>query len=618
MKKIIICLLLVSLAPLTSHAQCNANFAAYASPSNDGTVTFVDSSTHFFSVNYFWNFGDGSVDYNSNPTHTFSYSGMFNVCLTISDSINGCSSTFCDSVYVNNTMSPCSANFYYYRDSTGSTIFVDQSTGSMLSYTWTFGDGTTSNTAGAQLHTYPGPGVYYACLSISGSSGSCTDVQCDTILVTSCTATYTYTSDSTGTTFSFTSVVTGSPDTYFWNFGDGTTSTLANPVHTYSANGWYPVSLSTTSSTDSACSGAYSSTVDVNGYCDGTFYGYRDTTYTSNTYLFSAYHPGNAATTYYWNFGDGSAQQVTSTGSVTHTYTTAGNFNVEMYVVNSALMCSDTSNFNAFVSSCSASFTYAFDPSGNGCTFTSAAGTADTYNWDFGDGTTSTLANPYHVFSNNGYYYVQLTTSSSTDSTCYSMHAENIYAAGVCDASFNVIQDSTNAYNYIVYSNSYGSGSTTYLWDFGDGSTSTLQYPVHTYPAATAYYLCLTVSDASGCTDTHCDTLNPGHGGGQISVTVLPAVTGIQEAQNQNISLENFPNPFIGSTSISYSLSQDASVELSVYDLLGNRTAIIESARRSSGSYNATWNAENIAPGMYLLQMKVDNKLITRKIIISK
>jgi len=454
MKKNLFVFIIMILGSGIIKSQCTASFTYYADPANDGNIMFHDTSASASLVNYYWDFGDGSSAYWNNPSHTYNASGHYYACLTIQDSLGGCTFTYCDSVIVVNTHPYCHAEFYYSWDSLGYSYLSDNSVGYMLSYAWDFGDGTTGNTSGSQAHLYPGPGVYTACLTVTNAGATCSSSFCDTFTITSCHA----------------------------------------------------------------------------------------------------------------------------------------------------------------------NFTYAFDSLGNGCNFTSVStGTANNYYWDFGDGSTSTLANPYHVFATNGWFYVHLSTYSTTDSTCSDSHAEYVYAHFLCDATFSIAQDSLNPFNYLVYLYNYGSPATNYLWDFGDGTTSTAAYPTHTFPGTAAYNVCLTVSDASGCTDNYCDTINGGHGSSAITMTVVPPMaTGFTEIVNETASLENYPNPFSQSTTIKYSVSGDAFVELNVVDLLGNKIASLENNRKSSGNYSIQWNSENVSSGMYLLQMKVNEKITTKKIVISK
>ena len=134
--------------------------------------------------------------------------------------------------------------------------FTDQSLGSPASYTWDFGDGNGS-TMPSPNHTYATAGTYVVCLTVS--SGTCVDVFCDSVTVAPCTLptpAFSSTSSNTTVTFSDQSVSTSTITGWLWDFGDGNTSTMQNPMHTYAADGVYTVCLTVTDAcgNDSTCS----------------------------------------------------------------------------------------------------------------------------------------------------------------------------------------------------------------------------------------------------------------------------------------------------------------------------------------------------------------------------
>src|SRR5260221_14567491 len=119
------------------------------------------------------------------------------------------------------------------------------------------------------------------------------------------------------------------------------------------------------------------------------------------------------------------------------------------------------------------------------------------YLWTFGDGTTSTLATPWHFYSAPGTYYVCLTVSltpnggTCTNTWCDSVHV-TLPPPPVCNAQFS--HYSGNNPDSIHFYSTMTSTGTTYLWTFGDGTASTLATPWHFYSASGTYYVCLTVS----------------------------------------------------------------------------------------------------------------------------
>lgn len=438
-----------------------------------------------------------------------------------------------------------------------------------------------------------------------------------------CTAGYTATIDPANNgDVAFTNTSSGTGLYCNWDFGDGIGSNLTNPgTHTYGSTGTYTACLTVYDSLgmyDSllGCFNSYCSTISVInsfGTCNAYFYTYGDSTGTLTIYNASS----GGITNYLWDFGDGTTSTLASPG--THTYTTGGTFTICLTTSNPSTLCNSTYCYSFFVSSCTSNFTYTPDAIGNGCSFFgSSSGTSSNYFWDFGDGSTSILQNPYHVFATNGSYNVCVTATSFLDSTCNSTNCQYIYMNGVCNSYFTVQQDSANLYNYLVYDfSTTPSGTLTYLWDFGDGTTSTLVYPTHTYATTAPVTLCLTISDGTGCTDTYCDSITPGMMMSNVfTINVLPM--GVAEQASTISSLENYPNPFSENTTIKYAINTEANVSISIIDLLGNIIAEIENENRSSGEYSITWNSQGVSEGMYLLQLKVNNDIKTKKIIVSK
>ena len=81
---------------------------------------------------------------------------------------------------------------------------------------------------------------------------------------------------------------------------------------------------------------------------------------------------------------------------------------------------------------------------------------------------------------------------------------------------------------------------------------------------------------------------------------------------------QNYPNPFSDYTTINYTIRKDATVSVSILDLLGNTVSELENGNQVSGEHTTSFYSSTVAEGMYLLQLKVDNTIKTKKIIVSK
>jgi PKD repeat protein len=123
--------------------------------------------------------------------------------------------------------------------------------------------------------------------------------------------------------------------------------------------------------------------------------------------------------------------------------------------------------------------------------------TASAYSWDFGDGFTSTLANPTHVYSKKGIYKVCLTIKGTNNCYASICNEQKIGLSGnPCKTA--IASNYVTSNNIQFTQNTLGAMPLTYLWDFGDGSKSTLANPTHSYVISGSYPVMLKVTDNSG------------------------------------------------------------------------------------------------------------------------
>ena len=91
--------------------------------------------------------------------------------------------------------------------------------------------------------------------------------------------------------------------------------------------------------------------------------------------------------------------------------------------------------------------------------------------------------------------------------------------------------------------------------------------------------------------------------------------------ENKTIPVEfkleqNYPNPFNPSTKIQYSLPHSSNVVIKVFDILGNEIETLVNEEKQTGTYDITWYAENLPSGIYFYQLKADNYVETKKMIL--
>lgn len=215
------------------------------------TVNFTNSSTN--ATTWFWEFGDGTTSTAKTPSKTYSSAGTYTVKLTATGSGGSDAVTKSNLIFVvSSTAAAPVANFSATPTSgTTATTFslANTSTGNATSWSWNFGDGTSS-TAKTALKTYSKPGTYTVRLTATGPGGSNTATKINYISVSAAPPianfTATPTSGAAPLSTKFTNTSTGVITSYAWSFGDGSTSTASNPTYMYSKAGTYTVKLTTT------------------------------------------------------------------------------------------------------------------------------------------------------------------------------------------------------------------------------------------------------------------------------------------------------------------------------------------------------------------------------------
>jgi gliding motility-associated-like protein len=210
--------------------------------------------------------------------------------------------------------------------------------------------------------------------------------------------------------------------------------------------------------------------------------------------------------TYLWNFGDGNSATGTN---ASHSYITAGSFNI-LLTATSDNGCMDSLVRNITVHPDPlASFTVNNSGqclNGNNFIFTNtstiSSGTM-TYLWNFGDGNTSTAINTNHTYSAPGNFTVTLITTSDNGCSDTSVFAVSVYPKPVVSFNVNNSSQCITGNNFIfTNTSSISSGSMTFLWDFGDGNTTTTQNATHSYAAIGTYTVKLVALSNNGCSDS--------------------------------------------------------------------------------------------------------------------
>lgn len=199
-------------------------------------------------TSYSWDFGDGHTSDEWEPTHTYDVPGSYAVSLTVFKYSNPVTETKVNYITATPPLPP-SADFGVSKTAGTAPLslrFTNQSTGTITSWHWDFGDGETSTHKYPYVHTYSAPGSYTISLTVSGPLGSDTVIRENYLVVYPPLKGDFSAGRTTGIaplTVSFADQSTGMITSWQWDFGDGYDSKLQNPEHTYETPGIYTVSL---------------------------------------------------------------------------------------------------------------------------------------------------------------------------------------------------------------------------------------------------------------------------------------------------------------------------------------------------------------------------------------
>ena len=533
------------------------------------TVGFNNTSDN--ATSFSWNFGDGNTSTSVNPSHIYENDGVYEVVLTATGECGTVTTTETITIatepvagFTANTLTGCTPM---------SVDFSDQSSNNVTAWSWSFPGGTpSSSTEQNPTVTYNTPGNYTVTLMVSNGVGESTSTETNYIIVGSA-PTADFSSVENGLTVSFNNnSVDG--DTYNWDFGDGNNSTLMNPVHTYDDGGNYEVVLTVSNECGEV---SITENLELIGFPIAGFSADITTGCIPMEVAFSDLS-SPSIDSWEWTFEGGTPATSTEQFPIV-TYNTPGTYSVSLVVTNETGTDVLINNTYIVVES-EPTAAYDFEVSGNTTIFTNNGTNADSYNWDFGDGNTSTDINPVYTYPEPGTYTVILTgtndcgsvtftdevviedltplagfTSNSTvgcapftvdfedistnGPTAWNWIFEGGTPATSTEQNPSVIFDTPGAYtvtlevtssagtdiftesNYIIVQNTpenigftsesnelstsfsnMTTGANSFVWDFGDGNTSSEENPTHIYDTDGTYTVTLNATNNCGTVTT--------------------------------------------------------------------------------------------------------------------
>jgi PKD repeat protein len=472
-------------------ATCTAN-ASFTYKDSGGVVYFTNLSTGFNQC--IWYFGDGQVSYASSPIHAYNFKkDSTYVCIRLSvwDTLqSNCKDTLLMCVFIRGCRSNAS---FTYRDSAGTMIFTNNSTGSGK-YLWNFGDGNTSVVKSPKhIYSYSKSRAVCVTLKAFDTSMHCNDTAIRCFYTPGCSANAIFTISRLGNTVMF--INNGNPALkYKWTFGDGSHSSQQNPTHTFSM-GIYSIKLVVIDSVYNCMDSFTTGMKFCNAWAgfSKSVFGYQATF--TNTSI-GGYN-------YQWFFGDGDTSSATNP---VHTYSSTGSYPVKLMMTDSLNICRDSMLMYVNITGCMIAADFTVKDSAGLQYFTNnSVGTNNSYYWNFGDGFTSTDTNPVHSFPITNAYRVALYVSD-TVTNCFDSFATVIYVKK-CRVYADFWYKDSNTLHYFY--NYWGFGN-KHEWFFGDSTNSSTMDPSHKYSGASrSITVTHIVTDTIGnCSDTSVQVIN--------------------------------------------------------------------------------------------------------------
>ncbi len=390
----------------------------------------------------------------------------------------------------------------------------------IAAWAWDFGDGTTS-TAEDPSHTFPAQGgTFNVSLTVTDGNGLSDTklVQIDIAAATGPTAGFSVSLNELEATFTDASSAGDSAiSSYLWEFGDGNTSTLQNPVYAYATPGTRQVRLTVTDG--NGLSDSYQMSVTVENTYTGPTADFSISGSGANRQFTNASTPGDAPIIgYSWEIQSGTPSDSTEQNPGA-SWSTPGTYEITLEVTDANGLTDTVSKTVTIAASAFASpdAQFGVTPNAGGSrslnlTDKSVQGAVMIigWAWDFGNGTTSTSQNPSVTYAADGTYPIQLEVTDDNGNTDtvslnytvpYTGPAPRAPIADFSASGSGLSRDFTDA------TEAKEGTLKTWAWDFGDGNTSSEQNPTHNWATDGTYSVSLTVTDANGLESTFIDSI---------------------------------------------------------------------------------------------------------------
>lgn len=488
-------------AKITINPLPDVNFSADTAELGNKTHFNNRSSVRSGSLlDFSWDFDNGYGSNAREPVYQYPEAGIYRVALQVRTD-KGCLDSIKKQVKVNDKPN---VEFSFENICEGDTVHFNNqttiTTGS-ISYKWYFGDNQSSEEENPSHH-YNQHGSYKVKLIATTTEGVRDSVIHMVEVYPHANLDFSFNNicENQAAQFLNKSEIAEGSMNFYWNFGDGQTSSALNPEHSYSDYGSFPVTLSSIS--DKQCKDTITKEIRVNPNPTADFMVKHVPYQTPSEFYDSSLVPEGKLKKWTWNFGDGNSSD---DRNPVHLYASPGTYLTNLTVMTDSGCTYSTSKNIKIYPLPNAKFT-AKNVCDNDSVFfqnksTISAGQM-TYKWFFGDETSSVKKSPAHMYDTPGTYKVTLIVISeaqgkdttSQNITVYPNPVPDFKAPDVCDGhTTEFINNSFIAFGNI----------SSYTWDFGDGTNSIQESPTRQYLNPGEYQVSLTaVSDKNCVADT--------------------------------------------------------------------------------------------------------------------
>jgi PKD repeat protein len=606
------------------------------------SVAFTDASTGDV-TSWSWDFGDTGTSTGQNPNHTYAAAGTYTVTLTATGPGGSDGETKTD--YITVYGPPVAA---FSGSPTGGTApltvnFTDLSSGNPTAWSWDFGDGVGASTQQNPSYTYNAIGLYTVTLTVTGACGGDSETKVDYINVT----------EEVGPTIARAAGETTLAGVVTGDYTNTFASDNVYEVITEQAYGGHP------RKTYSYCEHRWDFSL-ISG--------------TAVTFYLEAYRPNNAD-------GDNFVFEYSTDGAVWNALATVASATEQVYsagmpsglsgavtvrVTDTNHSWGTTSNDPVYVDDMYIAMEgtgpvpplaeFAGSPISGTAPLTVdftdlSTGSPDSWSWDFGDGVgTSTQQNPSYTYDSIGTYTVSLTVTNAygTDgetkidyiTVTETGNTMSVYDIAVTRAKVGpnyvgvgVITIRDNNGNPVagatVYAMATGPDGGSYSGPTGADGTVTFQTGGVKKPSGE---WCFEVTNVTHATQTYdpgsnnvtksCESGDVFKSAGEMATGNKAAGDGATsdgiESQPCEFAVGNYPNPFNPMTEIHFSLPVDAQVKLEIYNIVGQRVAVLTDRGYSAGSHSVMWDATAHPSGLYFYRLRAGEKIVTDKMMLLK